>query len=654
MPGTTPAEWLEQCKCLVNDFAAQAVLAGEAETGRDRPAWLAALDELASGAGAPNRPSLAAEAASLRTELLALPAGSRTFFDAVEAGVERLHKSLENSNPAAATVPAASIAHDPELIADFIVESRDHLRTIEQIVLALEHDCTLTDPIHAMFRAFHTIKGIAGFLECHAICDVAHETETLLDRARNGKVTLTPPVIDVILASADYLNRDLNRIESGGPDVPAPTAELIARIRAAGKGGETRVEDDLKSISDALSAADANAPARRQGAPVRSIRVDTAKLDFLVDAIGEMVIAQSLIRHNPDLAKVQSAALMRNVVQLTRITGEVQKTAMSMRMTPIGTLFRKMTRLVRDLCRRFGKQAEVITFGDDTELDRNIVEELADPLMHMLRNALDHGVEMPDRRIASGKPATARVELRAAHHGGHIVIEIADDGRGIDREAVLRKAAQQGLIQAGADLSDNDIFALIFEPGFSTAERITEISGRGVGMDVVKKHIQKLRGTIETTSTPGKGTTFRLKLPLTLAIIDGLVVGVGSERYIVPIFAVKEMLRPTPGMVSTIEGAREIALIRDRVLPVVRLYRKFGIQPATEDPLESLLVVAESQATEFCLMVDKLIGKQEVVIKSLGERLQDIPGVAGGAILGDGRVALILEMNAIFHCARAA
>jgi two-component system chemotaxis sensor kinase CheA len=282
------------------------------------------------------------------------------------------------------------------------------------------------------------------------------------------------------------------------------------------------------------------------------------------------------------------------------------------------------------------------------------VEELADPLMHMLRNALDHGIEMPDERVTNGKAAMAKVELRAAHHGGHILIEIADDGRGINREAVLRKATERGLVQPGASLTDSEVFALIFEPGFSTAEKVTDISGRGVGMDVVKKHIQKLRGVIETQSTAGKGTTFRLKLPLTLAIIDGLVVGVGQERYIVPIFTVKEMLRPAPGMVSTIENTREIALIRDRVLPVVRLHRRFSVVPSTEDPLESLLIIAESQETEFCLLVDRLIGKQEVVIKSLGNSLKDISGVAGGAILGDGRVALILEMDAIFNAARAA
>jgi len=269
--------------------------------------------------------------------------------------------------------------------------------------------------------------------------------------------------------------------------------------------------------------------------------------------------------------------------------------------------------------------------------------------MHMVRNALDHGVEPPDVRLAAGKSPTARLELRASHQGGHIVIEMADDGRGMSRAPILAKAVATGLITASASLSDTEVFNLIFEPGFSTAAKVTDISGRGVGMDVVKRQVQKLRGRVEIETAAGHGTTFRLRLPLTLAIIEGLIVGVGKERYIVPIFAVREALRPAPGVVSTIEGKREVALIRNRVLPVVRLYQRFGVEPRTKSAEDSLLILTESQGTEYCLMVDALLGKQEVVIKSLGEALKQVSGIAGGAILGDGRVGLILDMNALFH-----
>lgn len=690
MNGPTVHGAEERQQHLLDEFAAQVVMAGEPSPNPGVPGWLSSLDKLSAQAGTASRGVIAESVADLRKRLLSLESGSGPFLAAAESGIEKLGELIRASATSSpvevlaseARNTASALAQDPELVADFIIESREHLRTIEKQVLAVEQDRGQMDPIHAMFRAFHTIKGIAGFLEFQAIRDVSHETETLLDLARNSKLELAPDVIDVILESADYLSREISRIEAGDFSAAAP-GKLIERIAAVIGTDDAHVDEppvgtSLSLLSEAMVVAETpmpsplpveNAPSappsvpadaksgnnRRTGASVAtSIKVDTAKLDFLVDAIGEMTVAQSLVRHHPDLSKMQSAALMRNIAQLSRITSDVQKTAMSMRMVPVGTLFQKMARLVRDLCRKSGKLAELVTSGDDTELDRNIVEELADPLMHMVRNSLDHGIETVDQRAAAGKPQMARVDLKAAHQGGHILIEIRDDGRGINRDAVLRKALERGLVPQGTKLTDSEVFSLIFEPGFSTAEKITDISGRGVGMDVVKKQIQKLRGVIEVHSTPGEGTTFRLKLPLTLAIIDGLVVGVGTDRYIVPIFAVKEMLRPTEGMVSTVENRREIALIRDRVLPVVRLHRKFSVRPDSEDPLECLLIIAESQESEFCLMVDRLIGKQEVVIKSLGETMRNITGVAGGAILGDGRVALILEMNGLFNSSKAA
>jgi two-component system chemotaxis sensor kinase CheA len=316
-------------------------------------------------------------------------------------------------------------------------------------------------------------------------------------------------------------------------------------------------------------------------------------------------------------------------------------------MLPVGQVFQRMNRLVRDLTRKSGKQAELEISGEETELDRTIVEELADPLMHMVRNSLDHGIEGPEERIAAGKPPKAKVILRAYHQGGNILIEVGDDGRGLNREKILKKAKEKKLIEHGDHMADNDVFALIFEPGFSTADQITDISGRGVGMDVVKRQIQKLRGRIDIHSVRGQGTTFFLKLPLTLAIIDGLVIGVGEERYIVPIYAVHESLRPTEEMVSTLPNGSEVALIRGTLLPIVRLNRQFGIEARSENLSESLFVICEGQGKRFCIVVDELIGKQEVVIKSLGKIFKNVPGIAGGAILGDGRVGLILDVEAI-------
>ena len=592
--------------------------------------------------------------------------------------------------PAGGSNPLAS---DPELLNDFILESREHLTTIELQLLTLDQDPGNAEAIHAVFRGFHTIKGMAGFLDLDAVRDVSHEVETILDLARNSQLAITPAVIDGILESKDYLGRWMGALESMLAGGQAPEGldnqALVAAIRglaqpADGTGltpaeecappspgpTETVAPPEAPATSGLLELARevaAPPPEAAEAAPsvsaealetpkaaepsqltARSIKVDTGKLDYLVDMVGEMVIAQSLVRHDPDLASSMKPRLARNLSQLARITDEVQRTAMSMRMIPIGQLFQKTARLVRDLSRKASKQVDLELAGEDTELDRNIVEELADPLMHMVRNAVDHGIETPEERAQAGKAPTARVLLKAGHQAGHIVIQISDDGRGLDQEKILRKAREKGLIEPDAQLSEGEIFNLIFHPGFSTADKITDVSGRGVGMDVVRKHVQKLRGRIEVQSTPGQGTTIVMKLPLTLAIIDGLVVAVGSQRYIVPLFAVREMLKPAEDAISTIRGQQEMAMVRGTLLPLIRLHRRFQIQPRFEKPWESLLIVSESGGRQFCLMVDELIGKQEVVIKSLGESMQNIPGVAGGAILGDGLVGLILDLEGIF------
>ncbi len=587
-----------------------------------------------------------------------------------------------------------TLAADPELLGDFILESREHLTSIELQLLTLDQDPAHNEAIHAIFRGFHTIKGMAGFLDQDAVRDVAHEVETILDLARTGQLTITSAIIDRILESKDYLSRCMAELESmlqtGKLPAPPDNTALLVAIRALGaKSGAGAAPAEASGVATEEMEVSAEAPvapkavvsvtpglvelAREVTHPVvkapvappagppeapapsqaaagsaRSIKVDTAKLDYMVDMVGEMVIAQSLVHHDPDLAIGLKPRLGKNLSQLARITDEVQRTAMSMRMVPVGRLFQKTSRLVRDLSRKAGKQVDLELFGEETELDRNIVEELADPLMHMVRNSVDHGIETPDQRAVSGKDPTARVTLKAGHQAGHILIEVSDDGRGLDQAKILRKATEKGVVAKDAQLSENEIFNLIFRPGFSTAEQITDVSGRGVGMDVVRKQVQKLRGRIEVISRPGQGTTFLLKLPLTLAIIDGLVVGVGGQRYIVPIFAVREMLKPPEESISTLQGRQEMAMVRGSLLPLVRLHQRFGVKPRYENPWDSLLIVSESGGKQFCLMVDELIGKQEVVIKTLGETMSNIAGVAGGAILGDGRVGLILDLEGLF------
>ncbi|MGA2588944.1 MAG: chemotaxis protein CheA [Bryobacteraceae bacterium] len=614
-------------------------------------------------------PEVARIAAELCNTLGSGSVPGEALASALQAGVTAMQQALESTGPVAEAEPdpaAYSLAQDPELLSDFVLESREHLSAIESRSLALEQDPGNAEALHSIFRAFHTIKGLAGFLELDAVREVSHEVETVLDLARNAKLSITPQVIDVVLESADYLKACVDGVDTRlrGQESPAApdNTRLLNRIRnlmAARPDSEGAPDPGSSPASegdpDPEVAAEPHEPEAAGAAPssgrpqtmageAKAVKVDTGKLDYLVDMAGELVIAQSMVRHDPDLAVLKSPRLQRNLAQLARITAELQKTSMSMRLVPIGQLFQRVARQVRDLARKMGKPAELDIIGEDTEIDRTIVEELADPLMHMVRNALDHGIEDPEARAAAGKNAVARIGLHACHQAGHIVIEISDDGRGLDPERILAKAMEKGLAVNLEHISENDVFHLIFEPGFSTAAQVTDVSGRGVGMDVVRRQIQKLRGLVEIQSSLGLGATFTLKVPLTLAIIDGLVVGVGPERYIVPLFAVREMFRPAPDSIFTVQNRAEMVMVRGTLLPVVRLYRKFGVKPRSEDACQSLLIVAEGQGQRFCLMVDELIGKQEAVIKSLGETFKNIPGIAGGAILGDGRVGLILDL----------
>jgi two-component system chemotaxis sensor kinase CheA len=316
-----------------------------------------------------------------------------------------------------------------------------------------------------------------------------------------------------------------------------------------------------------------------------------------------------------------------------------------MRMVPIRSTFQKMNRLVRDLAAKEGKQVELQVRGEDTELDRLLVENLNDPLVHMIRNAIDHGIEKPEVRLAQGKPAQGAISLSAWRQGGNMVIEVKDDGAGLNRDRIVAKALEQGLLQAKETLTDSEVFRLIFSPGFSTAEKVTEISGRGVGMDVVLRNVEAMRGNIEVQSRPGQGTSFCIHLPLTLAIINGLIVAVGEQRYILPVLSVRESFRPKAQLISTLNERGEIVNVRGRLSPLLRLYDYFNVTPRFTDPTQALVVVVGSEEENRCLLVDQLLGTQEIVIKSLGEPFKRNRALAGAAILGDGRVGLILDVD---------
>ncbi len=564
--------------------------------------------------------------------------------------LQNLRNALEEQKQIESTT--SQFADDPELVQEFLVEAREHLASVEAGVLALERQPDDGEALNAVFRSFHTIKGLAAFLGASAIQELAHETENVLDLARSGHLVLSSEIIDLILLSADELTKCLKLAETCGMnEIPRCNPELLASLAAIAHeeapvgAAEEAVEESVQTVQGPV-AGKASAGASGQGAAQGNVlRVDALKLEYLIDMVGELVIAESVVRHDPAIAQSQDPLLSRNLTQLARVVEEVQKTSMSMRMVAVGTMFRKMSRLIRDLSRKSGKIVELTTVGDDVELDRSIVDDLADPMVHMIRNSVDHGLEMPEERLKAGKSEKGTVRLKAMHDAGDIVIELADDGRGLDAAKILAKAKRLGLVGEQDQPDEDAIFKLIFEPGFSTADKVTDLSGRGVGMDVVKKQIQKLRGRIAIKSVAGKGCTFVLRLPLTLAIIDGLVVGVGAQRYILPMFAVREMFSPGPDTLVMLENRAEAALFRDKLLPVIRLSRL--LEARSEDRTGGVLIVAEGRDQLYCIAVDQLIGKQEVVIKSLGKTYRDVPAISGGSILGDGRVGLIIDVNAL-------
>jgi two-component system chemotaxis sensor kinase CheA len=346
---------------------------------------------------------------------------------------------------------------------------------------------------------------------------------------------------------------------------------------------------------------------------------------------------------------------VQNISHLDKITRELQEMSTSLRMVPLQSTFQKMARLVRDLSKKIGKDVEFLIKGEKTELDKTVVDRIGDPLVHMVRNAIDHGIESsPEKRRENGKPEKGKVSLRAFHKGGSIYIEIEDDGKGLDKNAIFAKAVERGIINETANLSEKEIFSLIFAPGFSTAESVTEVSGRGVGMDVVKKNIEALRGQIDIQSEPGKGSIFSIKLPLTLAIIDGMVVKVGPERYIIPTLSIVMSVSVPKGRIETIQNKGEMLSLQNELIPVFRLERIFEVEEQKKnDTEERLVVIIEEDGMKTGIIIDELLGQQQIVIKNLGEFLKESPGISGGAIMPDGSVGLILDVSGLVKLANA-
>lgn len=593
---------------------------------------------------------------------------------------EPLIVSLENS--------------DTSLLGEFITEAREHCANAEQMLMDLESGVDKDAAINAIFRSFHTIKGAAGFLDLKPVLVLAHDSETLLDLARKGTLTISGKAADLVFDAIDAMRKLLEGVEgvmkSGGVfDGTAIAAPILDRLRwrldnldaddelapprvgdilvDMGAVSQTEIDEALERrerkdeklgetlVREGLVPAKAVAHALREqqskkvpagGATVKDmVKIDTERLDRLIDTIGELVVAESMVGQDEEILRVVSPKVARNVSHLNKITRELQEMGMAMRLVPVRATFQKLARAVRDLTRKSGKEIDLELSGEETEVDRSIVENIGDPLMHMVRNSVDHGVESPEDRVAAGKPRTGRIAIKAYHKGGNIHFDICDDGRGLDRDRILTKARERGLIDGVKEPTDHEIYNFILLPGFSTAQKVTDISGRGVGMDVVKKNIELMRGHLDIASTPGRGTTFNIKLPLTLAIIDGMLVKVEDQRFIIPTLSIVESLSLSKETVFTVNAKARMINLRGELLPLISIGDLFGIRPAAQGNTEKTVVVVEDASRRVGFIVDTLLGQRQTVIKSLGTTFAAQKWVAGGAILSDGSVGLILDVS---------
>lgn len=561
-----------------------------------------------------------------------------------------------------------------DFVPDFITESNEILEKLDENLVHLEEASDDLDLLNEIFRGAHTLKGAAGFLGFTQMAGVTHKMENLLDLLRKGQMQLSQGIMDVILQGVDQIKvlqadirnnvivrrdtsavrRALTRIaETKGADAGAPVAAPADRAAPVAAAAPA-------PVAPAASAPAAAPPAHPEGgahpAPASGadqvIRVDVERIDKIMTLAEELVLGRNrLLQLNTQLVAVHGEEELVNrlneaTAQVNMLTGELQESVMMMRMIPVSRVFARFPRMVRDLARDLNKQIELVIEDHDAEIDKSVADEIGDPLIHLIRNAVDHGVERPEDRQAAGKDPRGTIRLSATHEANHIVLRIQDDGKGMDPVKLKQKAVEKGIISA-ADaerMDDGEAYSLIFLPGFSTAQTITSVSGRGVGMDVVRTNITRLNGTIDLDSTLGAGTTITIRLPLTLAIISGLQVAAADEIFIVPLTAVIEAVRISQDQVETLQG-RQVILSRDKVLPLIDLGRVLQVPDGGEEKQEAYVVVAGLAERRVGILVDRLLGQVDVVIKALGDFVGPAHGIAGATILGDGRVRLILDVG---------
>lgn len=593
-----------------------------------------------------------------------------------------------------------------EMLQSFLSEANDILQNVEGDLLSWSNSPDDDrDLIDNVFRNIHSYKGNCGFLGFNDLEELSHQMENLMAAVKKGVSVNKSNVADSLIKTIDIHKGALDDIAGGGKGTIERLAVfcdmlndlLPPKFRTAGFGtspeeqpqrlgeilieqgavtpdqidtalaqqnkqlGEILVEKGSVSKDDvekALQIQTARRVERKAGAPGdaakrQDIRVELSKLDGLINLIGELVIAENMVVNSPELKDLELDGFHKAGQHLGKIVRDLQEMAMNIRMLPVAGLFRRMIRLVHDLSRKSGKKVDLQLYGEETEVDKTVIETITDPLVHVLRNSMDHGLEETYERQKTGKPETGVIKLSAAHEEGHVLISISDDGRGLSREKLIAKAIEKNLISGdGSDMSDSEVFKLIFAPGFSTAAQITDISGRGVGMDVVRQNLNKIKGSVSIESKFGMGTTVNLRIPLTLAIIEGMLVRTGKSKYIIPIINIIESFRPRPDMVTVSPDGQEVVKVRNDLLPVVRLHELHKVEPDNTALETGILIVLEARGANFCLFVDELLGQQQTVIKGLSDYISkfgNVGGVSGCTIMGDGEVCLILDTQSLLE-----
>ncbi|MHB1599395.1 MAG: chemotaxis protein CheA [Acidimicrobiales bacterium] len=587
-----------------------------------------------------------------------------------------------------------------EIVQEFLVETSENLDQLDQDLVALESDPHSRELLGSVFRTIHTVKGTTGFLGFTRLESLSHAAESLLSELRDGRLELTSERTDALLEVVDEIRALLAAIEQTGAEGDRDLAGLVATLERLQQPSEdaepvtvepvavepvavepvavepvtrevpARVGPPARAVAPAAPVPVAAAPAAplpdapetahtdgHRSAGERSVRVDVDLLDSMMAQVGELVLARNQVSAHVDA--LDNQALHQTVQRLSMIVSELQEGVMKTRMQPVEQLWSKLPRVIRDLAAQFGKSVALDMDGGETELDRSLLEAVKDPLTHLVRNTIDHAIELPAERIAAGKPETGTLALRAYHEGGQVVLEVTDDGAGIDPGRIGAKALERDLVSQGQldAMSEREIVDLIFRPGFSTASVVTNVSGRGVGMDVVRTNVERIGGTVDLTSTPGIGTTFRIKIPLTLAIIPALLVGCREQRYAIPQANLLEMVQlRTGGTHNDIEriGGALVYRLRGKLLPLVRLDETLGYAPlATDDGADAVsIVVLQADGLLLGVVVDDVFGTEEIVVKPLGQHVKQVPLFAGATILGDGSVALILDVIGLASTAK--